>query len=152
MLKVNITYPKPEEEKLIIRQNIQREKKEIKPILKPEDIIEARKVVQQVYLDENIEKYIVDIVHATRFPELCGLEHLKDMISFGGSPRASINLALAAKAYAFIEGKGYVVPEHVRAIAMDVLRHRIGLSYEAEANNMTTEEIINEILNSVEVP
>lgn len=152
MLKVNITYPKPEEEKLIIRQNIQREKKEIKPILKPEDIIEARKVVQQVYLDENIEKYIVDIVHATRFPELCGLEHLKDMISFGGSPRASINMALAAKAYAFIEGKGYVVPEHVRAIAMDVLRHRIGLSYEAEANNMTTEEIINEILNSVEVP
>ena len=152
MLKVHITYPKPEEEKQIIRQNIKREKVEIKPILKPEDILEARKVVHEVYMDEKIEKYIVDIVNATRFPEQYGLSHLKEMISFGGSPRASINLALAARAYAFIKRRGFVIPEHVRAIAMDVLRHRIGLSYEAEANNMTSEDIVNEILNAVEVP
>jgi MoxR-like ATPase len=152
MLKVHITYPKPEEEKQIIRQNIKREKVEIKPILKPEDILESRKVVHEVYMDEKIEKYIVDIVNATRFPEQYGLSHLKEMISFGGSPRASINLALAARAYAFIKRRGFVIPEHVRAIAMDVLRHRIGLSYEAEANNMTSEDIVNEILNAVEVP
>ncbi|MBR0501839.1 MAG: MoxR family ATPase [Paludibacteraceae bacterium] len=152
MLKVHITYPKPEEEKLIIRQNIKKEKTEIKPILKPEDIIAARKVVQEVYLDEKIEKYIVDIVNATRYPEAYNLKDLKEMISFGGSPRASINLALAARAYAFIRRRGYVIPEDVRAIAMDVLRHRIGLSYEAEANNMTSEDVVNEILNAVEVP
>lgn len=152
LLKVVITYPKPEEEKLIIRQNIKREKKTVSPILKPQDIIEARKVVHDVYMDEKIEKYIVDIVFATRFPEQYKLEHLKDMISFGGSPRASIGLALAARAYAFIKRRGYVIPEDVRAIAHDVLRHRIGLTYEAEANNMTTEEIISEILNAVEVP
>jgi MoxR-like ATPase len=152
MLKVHITYPKPDEEKLIIRQNIQKEKTTITPVLKPEDILEARKVVQEVYMDEKIEKYIVDIVNATRFPEQYKLEHLKDMISFGGSPRASINLALAARAYAFIKRRGWVKPEDVRAIAMDVLRHRVGLSYEAEANNMTSEDIVNEILNAVEVP
>ncbi|MBR5971992.1 MAG: MoxR family ATPase [Paludibacteraceae bacterium] len=152
MLKVHITYPKPEEEKLIIRQNIKKEKTEIKPILKPEDIIAARKVVQEVYLDEKIEKYIVDIVNATRYPETYNLKDLKEMISFGGSPRASINLALAARAYAFIKRRGYVIPEDVRAIAMDVLRHRIGLSYEAEANNMTSEDVVNVILNAVEVP
>ena len=152
LLKVVITYPKPEEEKLIIRQNIKREKKTVSPILKPQDIIEARKVVHDVYMDEKIEKYIVDIVFATRFPEQYKLEHLKDMISFGGSPRASIGLALAARAYAFIKRRGFVIPEDVRAIAHDVLRHRIGLTYEAEANNMTTEEILSEILNAVEVP
>lgn len=152
MLKVHITYPKPDEEKLIIRQNIQKEKTTITPVLKPEDILEARKVVQEVYMDEKIEKYIVDIVNATRFPEQYGLERLKEMISFGGSPRASINLAVAARAYAFIKRRGWVKPEDVRAIAMDVLRHRVGLSYEAEANNMTSEDIVNEILNAVEVP
>ncbi len=152
MLKVHITYPKPDEEKLIIRQNIQKEKTTITPVLKPEDILEARKVVQEVYMDEKIEKYIVDIVNATRFPEQYGLDRLKEMISFGGSPRASINLALAARAYAFIKRRGWVKPEDVRAIAMDVLRHRVGLSYEAEANNMTSEDIVNEILNAVEVP
>ncbi len=152
MLKVHITYPKPDEEKLIIRQNIKKEKTEITPVLKPEDIIEARKVVQEVYMDEKIEKYIVDIVNATRFPEQYNLGNLKEMISFGGSPRASINLALAARAYAFIKRRGYVIPEDVRAIAMDVLRHRVGLTYEAEANNMTSEDIVNEILNAVEVP
>ena len=152
MLKVHITYPKPDEEKLIIRQNIKKEKTEIKPILKPEDIIAARKVVQEVYLDEKIEKYIVDIVNATRYPETYTLKDLKEMISFGGSPRASINLALAARAYAFIKRRGFVIPEDVRAIAMDVLRHRIGLSYEAEANNMTSEDVVNVILNAVEVP
>jgi len=152
MLKVVINYPKIDEEKRIIRQNIQKEKIEIKPILKPEDIVEARKVVQDVYMDEKIEKYIVDIVFATRYPDQYGLKHLTSMIAFGGSPRASINLALAARAYAFIKRRGYVIPEDVRAVAHDVLRHRIGLSYEAEANNMTSEEIISEILNVVEVP
>jgi MoxR-like ATPase len=152
MLKVVINYPKMEEEKRIIRQNIQKDKIEVKPILKPKDIIEARKVVQDVYMDEKIEKYIVDIVFATRYPDQYGLKHLTSMISFGGSPRASINLALGARTYAFIKRRGYVIPEDVRAVAYDVLRHRIGLSYEAEANNMTSEEIISEILNAVEVP
>ncbi|MBQ5752498.1 MAG: ATPase, partial [Bacteroidaceae bacterium] len=118
----------------------------------PEEIIEARKVVRQVYLDEKIEQYIADIVFATRFPDRYGMKELKDYISFGGSPRASINLALAARAYAFIKRRGYVIPEDVRAVAHDVLRHRIGLGYEAEANNLTTDEIISNILNSVEVP
>ncbi len=152
MLKVVINYPKKEEEKLIIRQNLAKEKPQVSPILSPKDIIAARDIVRQVYIDEKIEKYIVDIVFATRFPEDYGLDSLKEMISFGASPRASINLALAARAYAFIKRRGYVIPEDIRAVCYDVLRHRIGLSYEAEANNMTTEEIITEILNTVEVP
>lgn len=152
MLKVIIDYPKQEEEKLIIRQNINGEKFNVKPILKAEEIIEARKVVRQVYLDEKIERYIVDIVFATRYPEKYDLKELKDMIGFGGSPRASINLALAARTYAFIKRRGYVIPEDVRAVAHDVLRHRIGLTYEAEASNVTSGEIVSKILNKVEVP
>ena len=146
MLKVIIGYPKKEEEKLIIRQNISGRKIDIKPVLQPSEI------VQKVYIDEKIERYIVDIVFATRFPQDYGLGELKEMISFGASPRASISLALAARAYAFLKQRGYVIPEDVRAVCHDVLRHRIGLSYEAEANNMTAEEIISEILNKVEVP
>ena len=152
MLKVIIDYPKQEEEKLIIRQNINGEKFNVKPILKAEEIIEARKVVRQVYLDEKIERYIVDIVFATRYPEKYDLKELKDMIGFGGSPRASINLALAARTYAFIKRRGYVIPEDVRAVAHDVLRHRIGLTYEAEASNVTSDEIVSKILNKIEVP
>ncbi|MDD4515134.1 MoxR family ATPase [Massilibacteroides sp.] len=152
MLKVVINYPKKEEEKLIIRQNIGGERPEIKPILTKEEILDARKVVREVYLDEKIERYIVDIVFATRFPQEHGLSNLGGMISFGASPRASINLALAARAYAFIKRRGYVIPEDVRAVCHDVMRHRIGLSYEAEANNLTSEEVISEILNKVEVP
>lgn len=152
LLKVIINYPKKEEEKLIIRQNIAGTRPEIKPVLKTEDIIEARKIVQQVYLDEKIERYIVDIVFATRYPQDHGLEELKNMIAFGASPRASINLALAARSYAFLKQRGYVVPEDVRAVCHDVMRHRIGLTYEAEANNITAEEIVSEILNKVEVP
>ena len=152
MLKVIIDYPKLEEEKQIIRQNINGEKFNVRPILKAEEIIEARQVVRQVYLDEKIERYIVDIVFATRYPEKYDLKELKDMIGFGGSPRASINLALAARTYAFIKRRGYVIPEDVRAVAHDVLRHRIGLTYEAEASNLTSDEIISKILNKVEVP
>ena len=152
MLKVVITYPDISEEKKIIRQNITGEKIEVKPVLKPEEIIEARKIVRQVYIDEKIEQYIADIVFATRFPDKYGMSQLKDMILFGASPRASINLALAARAYAFIKRRGYVVPEDVRAVAHDVLRHRIGLSYEAEAMNVSADEIVSTILNSVEVP
>ena len=152
MLKVSIDYPTLEAEKLIIRQNINGEKANVRPILKAEEIIEARKVVRQVYLDEKIEKYIVDIVFATRYPEKYDLKDLKEMIGFGGSPRASINLALAARSYAFIKRRGYVIPEDVRAVAHDVLRHRIGLTYEAEASNLTSDEIVSRILNKVEVP
>ena len=152
LLKVIINYPKKEEEKLIIRQNISGERTEVKPVLKTEDIIDARKIVQQVYIDEKIERYIVDIVFATCFPQDHGLADMKNMIAFGASPRASINLALAARSYAFLKQRGYVVPEDVRAVCHDVMRHRIGLTYEAEANNITTEEIISEILNKVEVP
>ena len=152
MLKVVVNYPQKEEEKLILRQNIAAAQSVGKPILKLQDILEAREVVREVYMDEKIERYIVDIVFATRYPEEYGLKDLKNMISFGGSPRASISLALAARAYAFIKRRGYVIPEDVRAVAYDVLRHRIGLSYEAEANNITSEEIISEILNKVEVP
>ena len=152
MLKVIIGYPELSEEKRIIRQNITGEKIEVKPLLKPQDIVEARKVVRQVYIDEKIEQYIADIVFATRFPDRYGMKEMKDYISFGASPRASINLALAARAYAFIKRRGYVIPEDVRAVAHDVLRHRIGLSSEAEANNLTTDEIVSRILNSVEVP
>lgn len=152
MLKVVITYPDIAEEKRIIRQNITGEKVEVLPVLKPEEIVNARKVVRQVYIDEKIEQYIADIVFATRFPDKYGMPELKDMILFGASPRASINLALAARAYAFIKRRGYVVPEDIRAVAHDVLRHRIGLSYEAEASNMSADEIVSTILNSVEVP
>ena len=152
MLKVVIDYPKLEEEMRIIRQNINGEKYEVRPIMKAEEIIKAREVVKEVYIDEKIERYIADIVFATRHPEKYGLKELKEMISFGGSPRASISLALAARSYAFLKRRGYVVPEDVRAVAHDVLRHRIGLSYEAEASNLTAEEIISKILNKVEVP
>ena len=152
MLKVIIDYPKIEEEKLIIRQNINERKIEVKSILKSEEVVEARKVVRQVYIDEKIEKYIVDIVFATRFPEKYDLKDLQGLISFGGSPRASINLALASRAYAFIKRRGYVIPEDVRAVCYDVLRHRIGLTYEAEAENITTEKIITDIMNAIEVP
>ena len=152
MLKVIIGYPKKEEEKQIIRQNISGQSFELKPVIKPSEIVEARDIVRKVYLDEKIEKYIVDIVFATRFPQDYELKDLKGMISFGASPRASINLALAARSYAFLKQRGYVIPEDVRAVCHDVLRHRIGLSYEAEANNITTEEVISEILNRVEVP
>ena len=153
MLKVVIGYPTKEDEKRIIRSNISPAGM-MKPnaIVKPEDIIRARKVVREVYMDEKIEQYIVDIVFATRFPEQYKLANYKNLISFGGSPRASINLALASKAYAFIKRRGYVIPEDVRAVCYDVLRHRIGLTYEAEAENMTTEDIITGILNAVEVP
>ena len=152
MLKVVINYPKKEEEKQIVRMHLQDQFPEVKPILHVNDIVEARKVVREVYLDEKIERYIVDLVFATRYPDEYGLRNLKNMISFGASPRASINLALASRAYAFIKRRGYVIPEDVRAVLHDVLRHRIGLSYEAEANNITAEEIINEIVNAVEVP
>lgn len=152
MLKVVIDYPKKEEEKSIIRQNLEKTFPQANTILKPEDIVRAREVVKEVYLDEKIEKYIVDIVFATRYPQEHGLEKFVSMISYGASPRASISLAKAAQAYAFIKRRGYVIPEDVRAVCHDVLRHRIGLSYEAEANNLTSEDIINEILNTVEVP
>ena len=152
MLKVVIGYPKKEEEQAIIRQNIASEKKQVLPILSTSDIIKARKIVEEVYLDEKIEKYNVDIVFATRQPEEYGLKEMKQMIAFGGSPRASINLAKATRAYAFIHRRGYVTPEDVRAVCYDVLRHRIGLTYEAEANNLTTEDVITEVLNAVQVP
>ena len=152
MLKVLIDYPQIEEEKRIVRLNISGQKQEIKQVLKANDILEARSVVHQVYLDEKIEQYIADLVFATRYPEKYNLGDIKDYIEFGGSPRASINLALAARAYAFIKHRGYVIPEDVRAVAHDVLRHRLGLTYEAEANNVTTEEIISQIINKVEVP
>lgn len=152
MLKVVITYPKKEEERQVVSSHLSGGFSEVKPILKVEDIIEARKVVREVYMDEKIQKYIVDLIFATRFPDDYGLKELNGMIEFGGSPRASINLALASRAYAFIKRRGYVIPEDVRAVAHDVLRHRIGLSYEAEANNLTSEEVINQILNAVEVP
>lgn len=152
MLKVLIDYPQIEEEKRIVRLNISGQKQEIKPVLKANDILEARSVVHQVYLDEKIEQYIADLVFATRYSEKYNLGDIKDYIEFGGSPRASINLALAARAYAFIKHRGYVIPEDVRAVAHDVLRHRLGLTYEAEANNVTTEEIISQIINKVEVP
>ncbi|MBP5569762.1 MAG: ATPase, partial [Prevotella sp.] len=139
-------------EKRIIRQNISGDPKAVRPVLTTQEVIEARGVVRQVYLDEKIEQYIADIVFATRYPEKYGLKEIKDYIEFGGSPRASINLALAARAYAFIKRRGYVIPEDVRAVAHDVLRHRIGLTYEAEANNVTAEEIVSKIINKVEVP
>lgn len=153
MLKVVITYPKQEEERHIIRYNLNPSGfGKINPVVSPEDIIQARQLVREVYMDEKIEQYILDIVFATRSPEDYKLPRLKPLISYGGSPRASISLALAAKAYAFIKRRGYVIPEDVRAVCHDVMRHRIGITYEAEAENITSEQIINEILNVVEVP
>lgn len=152
MLKVVISYPNKEEERKIIRQNIFEPATIDRPVVSINEILDARKVVREVYIDEKIEQYIVDIVFATRFPDQFGLKGMKDMIGFGASPRASINLALAARTYAFIKRRGYVIPEDIRAVCHDVLRHRIGLTYEAEANNITSEEIISEILNKVEVP
>jgi MoxR-like ATPase len=152
MLKVIIGYPNREEEKQIMRINISGDFPQTTPVLDPNDIIKARAVVRDVYLDEKIENYIADIVFATRYPKEFGLEKLESLISYGGSPRASINLGLASKAYAFIKRRGYVIPEDVRAVCADVLRHRIGLTYEAEAENITSEDIIAEILNTVEVP
>lgn len=152
MLKVVISYPNKEEERKIIRQNIFEPATIDKPVISIDEILDARKVVREVYIDEKIEQYIVDIVFATRFPDQFGLKEMKDMIGFGASPRASINLALAARTFAFIKRRGYVIPEDIRAVCHDVLRHRIGLTYEAEANNITSEEIISEILNKVEVP
>lgn len=152
MLKVVINYPKKEEEKLIIQQNLLKTFPETNSIMKPADIMKARDVVKEVYIDEKIQKYIVDIVFATREPEEYKLEKYRDMITWGASPRASISMAQASKAYAFIKRRGYVIPEDVRSVCPDVMRHRIGLSYEAEANNITSEEIITDILNTVEVP
>jgi len=152
MLKVIITYPKKEEERLVIRQNLGQIFPKATQVLKTEDIVKAKSVVKDVYMDEKIEKYILDIVFATRFPGEYKLDRFSPMISYGASPRASINLALASKAYAFIKRRGYVIPEDIRAVCHDVLRHRIGLTYEAEAENITTEDVITEILNTVEVP
>ena len=152
MLKVVVDYPKKEEERLIIRMHNSKEFPKASAQLKPEDIVRAREVVKDVYMDEKIEKYIVDIVYATRTPEEYGLGKLKDLIQYGASPRASISLAMASKAYAFIKRRGYVIPEDVRAVCHEVLRHRIGLTYEAEAENITTESIITDIINTVEVP
>ncbi len=152
MLKVVIGYPTKEEEKLILRQNSGEINSKINPVVSTADILNARKVVREVYVDEKIENYITDIVFATRYPEQYQLNKFKGMISFGASPRASINMALAAKAYAFIKRRGYVIPEDIRAVCPDVMRHRIGLTYEAEAENINTSDILNEILNKVEVP
>ncbi|PID67796.1 MAG: ATPase [Flavobacteriia bacterium] len=152
MLKTIIEYPSLEDEREIMRQNMAAHYEDIKPVVNLQQILRAREVVREVYMDEKIEKYILDIVFATRFPEKYGLPELKGLISFGASPRGSINLGVAAKCYAFIKRRGYVVPEDVRAVIMDVLRHRIGITYEAEAENMTSEDIIEKIVNTVEVP
>ncbi|MBO7396664.1 MAG: MoxR family ATPase [Bacteroidales bacterium] len=152
MLKVVVSYPKKEEEKLIIRMNNSGEFPKATPVVKPEDIIRAREVVREVYMDEKIERYIVDIVYATRTPADYGLKELDGLLSYGASPRASISLAMASKAYAFIKRRGYVIPEDVRAVCNEVLRHRLGLSYEAEAQGLTPEQIIEKVLNAVNVP
>ena len=152
MLKVVITYPKIEEERIIMRNNLSEKTPSSKTVLKLDDIIKARKLVTKIYMDEKIEQYILDIIFATRDPEKYGLSHLKNMIDFGASPRASINLAKATKAYAFIQRRGYVITEDVRTLSYDILRHRISLTYEAEAENLSTEDIITQILNSVEIP
>lgn len=152
LMKVIIGYPTKEEEKIIIRQNIARDRQPVHALLDPKEIIEAQKVVDQIYVDEKIERYIVDLVFATRFPADYGLNDLSGLISFGASPRASISLARAARAYAFLHQRGFVIPEDVIAVSHDVLRHRIGLTYEAEANNITTDEIITDILDKVQVP
>ena len=152
LMKVIIGYPSREEEKLIVRQNIAAIKHNVEALVKPEEILEIRKIVEQIYIDEKIERYIVDIVFATRFPSDYGLNDLTSIISFGASPRASISMAIAARAYAFLKGRGYVIPEDVRAICHDVLRHRIGLSYEAEANNISADEVVSQILDKIAVP
>ena len=152
LMKVVIGYPSKSEESDIIKMNIAPDPVQVRPMVTPADIVDTRKVVQQIYIDEKIQKYIVDIVFATRFPGDYGLNDLKSMISFGASPRASINMALASRAYAFLRGRGYVIPEDVRAICHDVMRHRLGLSYEAEANNITADEIISNILDKIAVP
>ncbi|WP_372944392.1 AAA family ATPase [Muriicola sp.] len=152
MLKTVIDYPKMTEEQLIIRQNLNGAFETVKPVVSLKQILDAQKAVREVYMDEKIEKYILDLVFATRYPEKYDLENLKPLISFGASPRGSINLAIAAKCYAFIKRRGYVVPEDVRAVIHDVLRHRIGITYEAEAESITSEEIINRIVNEIEVP
>jgi len=152
MLKTVIDYPKMTEEQLIMRQNLKGAFEEIRPVVSLKQILRAQQVVREVYMDEKIEKYILDIVFATRYPEKYNLSGLKPLISFGASPRGSINIAAAAKCYAFIKRRGYVVPEDVRAVVHDVLRHRIGITYEAEAENVTSEEIINRIVNEIEVP
>ena len=152
MLKTVIDYPKLEDERLIMRQNIMGNHTTVSAVVSVEEIMKARETVKEVYMDEKIEKYILDIVFATRYPEDYNLPELKQLISFGASPRASINLATAAKVYAFIRRRGYVIPEDIRAIAMDVLRHRIGITYEAEAENITSEDLVDKILNAVEVP
>lgn len=152
LMKVVIGYPSKEEERIIIRQNIANERREIRPIIKPSEIIDAQNLVEKIYVDEKIERYIVDIVYATRTPAEYGLNDLTDIIAFGASPRASISLARAARAYAFIHQRGYVIPEDVIAVCHDILRHRIGVTYEAEANNITTDEIITEILDKILVP
>lgn len=152
MLKVVLDYPTLEEEKLIVKENIQGSLPQVMPVTTAEEILKARTIVNEVYIDEKIAQYIADIVFATRYPERYELPELKNMITFGGSPRASINLAKAARTYAFIKHRGYVIPEDVRAVVHDVLRHRIGLSYEAEASNLTSEEIVSKIINKVEVP
>ena len=152
LMKVIIGYPSHEEEKLIVRQNIAAIKHNVEALVKPEEILEIRKIVEQIYIDEKIERYIVDIVFATRFPSDYGLNDITSIISFGASPRASISMAIAARAYAFLKGRGYVIPEDVRAICHDVLRHRIGLSYEAEANNISADEVVSQILDKIAVP
>ena len=152
LMKVLIGYPSKSEESDIIKMNIAPDPVEVRPMVSPADIVDTRKVVQQIYIDEKIQKYIVDIVFATRFPGDYGMNDLKSMISFGASPRASINMALASRAYAFLRNRGYVIPEDVRAVCHDVMRHRLGLSYEAEANNITSDEIISNILDKIAVP
>ena len=152
LLKVVIGYPKKEEEKQIIRQNIRGVLEPVRPVLDPKEILEVQKIVEKIYIDEKIENYIVDIVFATRVPAKFGLNDLQSLISFGASPRASISLALASRAYAFLQGRGYVIPEDVRAVCHDVLRHRIGLTYEAEASNISSDDIITDILDKVAVP
>ena len=151
-MKVTIGYPNKEEEKSIIRQNINPVSTNVQALIKPEEIVEVRELVNKIYVDEKIERYIVDIVFATRFPSDYGLNDLTSIISFGASPRASISLARAARAYAFLKNRGYVIPEDIRAVSHDVLRHRIGLSYEAEANNISADEVISEILDKIAVP
>ena len=151
-MKVVIGYPSKDEERTIIRQNISKQKVNVLPVLKPEEVIEAQKIVEEIYVDEKIERYIVDIVFATRTPKEYGLDDLDAYISFGASPRASISLARAARAYAFLHQRGYVIPEDVIAVCHDVLRHRIGLTYEAEANNFTTDMVITDILDKIQVP
>ena len=152
MLKTVIDYPKLEDEQQIVRSNLKGDFEKIKPVVSIKEILKAQKSVREVYMDEKIEKYILDIIFATRYPERYNLDDLKPLISFGASPRGSINLAKAAKCYAFSKHRGYVIPEDVRAVVLDVLRHRVGLTYEAEAENITSEEIINKIVNVIEVP